>query len=336
MRETAQSESSLEEIVRLTELARRDGDPEIEATIVQRRHRLGQRLLDTARPRGAPPLRPQDLVDLFESSHGRPPEIDHRLLDVDVLRSALSHHGCLLVHNFFPEPTIERLRADVDAVAEGFDRWIGDTGRPVTPSRFVPFEAPDAQLPFEYRGWCGALGTYYAGDSPRGFLDLIDAFDAAGLPALLTDYMREPVLLALEKSALRKVPKDVPSAWHQDGMRFGVDVGLVNVWVALSPCGTDAPTLGIVPSRPKEILPLDSDSLIEWEIDPTALAAFAGDLPLLELELEPGDAVIFDEMLVHATIVHPAMTKRRYDADAWFFPVSAFPSDLYIPLAYTT
>ena len=154
------------------------------------------------------------------------------------------------------------------------------------------------------------------------------------MPELLTECMNEPVLLGVEKTALRRVPPTVPTAWHQDGIRFGRDVGLLNVWVALCHCGIEAPTLGIFPMRPEEILPLDVDSAVPWEIRKDALAAATDGFEPIELVLRPGDAILFDEMLLHTTVTHQQMQTPRHCADAWFFPRSAFPADLYTPLAY--
>lgn len=303
--------------------------------MVRCRYELGRALLAAGIERGQPPLPEQhQLTDPFPGLRGRPPEVRLDELDADLLRRVLRFHGCVLVRGLFGPTSVARLIEDVDRMADAFETWLASPERPTTPSWFEPLDAPGAALPLEYRSWCGALGTYYAADGPRAFLDLVDAFHEVGLPELLTEYMREPVLLALEKTSLRRVPASVPSAWHQDGYKFGVDNGLVNVWVALSPCGRDAPTVGVVPRRATEILPLHDGSTVAWEIDPGALAAFAGDLPLLELEMQPGDGVIFDEMLVHGTIARPQMPNLRYGADAWFFPVSGFPVDLYRPFAF--
>jgi hypothetical protein len=64
------------------------------------------------------------------------------------------------------------------------------------------------------------------------------------------------------------------------------------------------------------------------------MAAVSDGVDPVELVLQPGDAILFDEMLAHSTITHERMSRPRYCADAWFFPVSAFPSDLYKPIAY--
>jgi hypothetical protein len=330
-----EARSAAADIEQRTAVARKTGSAEAEAEVLRARYALGRRLLDGPRERGRPPLPSLDLADPFPQVAAAVPEIDAAALDADLLRGALLHHGCLVVRGFFADDDVRRLRHDIDVIAERFDRWMESSQQETTPSWFEPFDPPGAELPLSHRGWSGALGCYYAGDSPRSMLHLIDAFDAAGLPQLLADYLGEPALIALEKTALRRVPNSVPSAWHQDGMRFGVDTGLVNVWVALCECGTKAPTVGVIPRRAREILPLHEGSLVEWEIDPDALRDFTGDLPRVELEMQPGDAVIFDEMLVHGTVARLDMPDRRYGADAWFFSVSGFPEDFYRPFAYS-
>jgi hypothetical protein len=336
MLQLADARAALAEVDELSARARQQPDSSLEAQIIAARHRLGRQLLSAPMSAGARAVSPVSLGldDPFPDVDTRPPEIGRRDLDVDLLRGAIAHHGCLLVHDFFPAQTMALLRDDIDRLADGFDAWSASDNQRTTPPWYEPFEAPDAVLALALRNMCGPLGTFYAADAPRPFLHLTDAFDAAGLQELMLEYLHEPVLLGLEKTALRRVPPGVPTAWHQDGIRFGRDVGLLNVWVSLCHCGTDAPTLGVLPKRLSEILPLDSGSSIPWEIQPAAMAAAAEDVEPVELVLEPGDAILFDEMLAHSTIRHDRMTKPRYCADAWFFPLSAFPADLYQPLAY--
>jgi hypothetical protein len=335
MLQLARAHAVLDEVGELSAQARLSSDPTIEATVVHKRYELGRELLSTWGSEGHGPAAhaKADVDDPFPLVVG-PPEIDLSELDVDILRGAIAHHGCLIVKRFFPTATMQQLRDGIDRMATGFDRWMASKQSEVTPSWFVPFEAVDAVLPLALRNMCGPLGTFYAGDAPHLFLDLIDAFDAAGLPQLLVDYMREPVLLALEKTSVRRVPSTVPNAWHQDGNRFSAGMGVVNVWVALCHCGIDAPTIAVLPQRVHEILPLDGDSLVPWEIRADALANAANGVEPVELVLEPGDAVLFDEMLPHTTLTRDDMTKPRYCADAWFWPSSAFPTELYKPLAY--
>lgn len=337
MVESPEATSTLAPLAALAAEARATHDPDVEAALVQRRFEIGREILErhAGDPRRVPSPVEAGVADPFPEVRARPPELSLAELDVDVLRGALAHHGCLLVHDFFPDETMQVLRDDVDRMAIGFDRWMASGQREETPSWWVPFAAPGAELPLALRSMCGPIGTFYAADSPRALLHLVDAFDAAGLPELLASYMDEPVLLGLEKTSLRRVPPAVPNAWHQDGLRFGVDAGLVNLWVSLCECGPGvAPTLAVLPKRMGEILPLNAESPVPWDISPAVVEAAGEGIAPVELTLRPGDALMFDEMLVHSTRTDPAMTHPRYCADAWFFPRSGFPADLYKPLAY--
>ena len=49
----------------------------------------------------------------------------------------------------------------------------------------------------------------------------------------------------------------------------------------------------------------------------------------------PGDAVLFDHLLLHRTGVDPSMTATRYATETWFFAPSAYPDPLkQVPLAF--
>jgi hypothetical protein len=299
------------------------------------RYELGLDLVAHAPPRRAPRSRlPADTVDPFPTTVDRPPEIGAGELDVELLRGALLHHGCVLVHDFFSTDHIQRLRDDIDQLVAGYQRWV-DSGQEVsTPPWYEPFESAEIPVGPAKRIMGGNLGTWYGPDSPRGLLHVLDAFADAGLPELVADYLDEPACFALEKTALRRVPNTVPPAWHQDGFAFGTDTGLLNVWVTLSDCGVDAPSLGLIPTRVREIFRAKPDAPIPWDLDHDEVLSRVGGVPFVELVLRPGDALIFDEMLLHGTVVDTGMPKPRYCTDAWFFPVSEFRQEGYLPFAY--
>ena len=48
---------------------------------------------------------------------------------------------------------------------------------------------------------------------------------------------------------------------------------------------------------------------------------------------EAGDALLFDEMLLHRTAIEPEMTHERYTLESWFFAPSHYPHD-QIPIAF--
>lgn len=331
----------LEEIDSLTAHCLSRDDPTAERQLVRLRHDLGIALVaersesegDEMSPaaRRMPPGTPDPFPDVVD----RPPEIASGEFSAEIVRGALLHHGCLLVHEFFGADHIERLRDDIDRVVDDYGAWVERGHETVSPSWYEPFVSEQAPVPLAKRTMGGLLGTWFAADSPRGLLHLLDAFDDAGLPRVLDDYLEEPSCFALEKTALRRVPNTVPPAWHQDGFAFGADRALLNVWVALSDCGVDAPGLGVIPTRFQEIIPSRPGATIPWDLDPEEVLRIADGVPFVELTLRPGDALVFDEMLLHGTVVDPAMTKSRYCADAWFFPASDFRQEGFLPFAYT-
>jgi len=50
-------------------------------------------------------------------------------------------------------------------------------------------------------------------------------------------------------------------------------------------------------------------------------------------EFRPGDALLFDHMLLHRTAVDPDMSERRYAIEAWFTAPSAYPPGS-VPILY--
>ena len=58
----------------------------------------------------------------------------------------------------------------------------------------------------------------------------------------------------------------------------------------------------------------------------------AAETPIVRPAFEAGDALLFDELLLHSTAADPSMTATRYAIESWFFGGSAFPGE-YAPLA---
>ncbi len=46
---------------------------------------------------------------------------------------------------------------------------------------------------------------------------------------------------------------------------------------------------------------------------------------------EPGDALFFDELFLHATGSDPSMPNPRFAIESWFFGGSGFPTE-YAPI----
>jgi hypothetical protein len=104
------------------------------------------------------------------------------------------------------------------------------------------------------------------------------------------------------------------------------------VWVALSPCGVDAPSLDVVARRLDHIVTPGVDGAVfDWSVSDTSAERAAGSRPIIRPVFEPGDAILFDEMNLHRTGAGPGLTLPRYAAEMWFFAPSAYPVE-QVPL----
>ena len=100
---------------------------------------------------------------------------------------------------------------------------------------------------------------------------------------------------------------------------------------SLSRCGDEAPGLDVVPRRLEEHVPLEEGAFLEIVSQETAERA-AGEKGIVRPIFEPGDAMFFDEFMLHKTGSDPAMPNPRYAIESWFFAASAFPGS-YAPIA---
>ncbi len=163
----------------------------------------------------------------------------------------------------------------------------------------------------------------------------MEAFEAGNLRVPITEYLGERPALTIDKCTLRRVPLGLSGAdWHQDGRFFGEDMRTVNVWMSLSPCGGDRPSPGLdlIPRRINEIVQTgDNGSIFYWTVgnDLVESQGMVVERPIFD----PGDALLFDEYLLHRTAIDPGMTEERYAVETWFFAPSAYP-DKYPPILF--
>ena len=80
-------------------------------------------------------------------------------------------------------------------------------------------------------------------------------------------------MLSANKCTLRRVPIDANTDWHQDGAFLGAGIRALNVWLALSDCGVDAPGLDLVPRRFDDVLETGTGGAIfDWAVGPDVVA----------------------------------------------------------------
>jgi hypothetical protein len=294
---------------------------------------------------------PPAYADPFPDVVGTLPEIPAGELTTEVLGGAVAHHGCLIVRGVFTpeqvarsveaiERTHLRYRAELEAgLAEGEELPDDQPGHPVDLSEplddawYHPLRLPGVPAAEGLRQMVARQGGTWLADSPSSAAVVLDGLRAAGVTDAITGHLGETPVFSLQKSTLRRsLPKWNLVAWHQDGSFLDEDVRTMNVWVALSPCGGDRPSPGIelLPRRVDEVLPVDG-VMTPHSISYDLVDELAAEMPTIIPVMDPGDAMIFDEKLLHRTHLTEDMTEIRYALECWFFAPSHRTS-YYTPL----
>jgi hypothetical protein len=306
----------LEAIDVLTDANRRRRDPRIEHRLLALRYRAFPQLLAATT---APPPGPATGEDAFPDVAGLP-EVAAGQLTVARLRSAIQRRGSLVVRGLVP-------RARTDALVEAIDRlFAGDDALAAGRWGMTRWRRPSLTNRAQRR-WHRQTGAFLVVDSPATMFDVIETYEEAGLRALVTGYLAERPALLARKWTLRRVPHDAPMGdWHQDGAFMGRDIRSLNVWLSLSHCGADAPGLEIVGRRLAHIVETGTDgAFFDWSVGPGAVQR-CSEGSIVRPVFEPGDALFFDHMNLHRTVVGPGMTRDRYAIEAWFLAPSTYPA----------
>lgn len=309
--------------------ARPRSGPEHDRELLKLRHEAGIALLE--RPtNGAPAFPEPAFADLPD---GAVPEVGADGLTPELVRAAFLRSGCLLVRGLIARADVDALLGAIDAAYAARAAGGGPEYEPfATDPRFERIAFDRAIVGAE--GW----GGLWPADAPAAATVMFDAFERAGLLALAEGYLGERPAISVNKSLLRRVDPPAPdegpraSAWHQDGAFLG-PVRALNVWVALSHCGDVAPGMDVVARRLDGIAPAGTEGAVfDWSVSQAVAEEKAGAGGIVRPIFEPGDVLLFDELLLHATAAEPGMTEPRYAVECWFFGPSSYP-DGYAPLA---
>ncbi|TXH91684.1 MAG: hypothetical protein E6Q71_02335 [Pseudomonas sp.] len=301
----------------LTRLNRRQPDIDIEQRLVQMRHQGFFRLKHSSTLQSWPRT-------LASSPYpaGEIPSIPRALLTPQAMVDGIIGHGSLIVRNLLSPEDCRALIRAVDASIEAYD------ARPESdPAWFTPLQPCEENGEQKVaRGWIRQGGGALAADSPRGLFQLLEVLGEAGVITLLADYLGERPALSVKKTTLRRVQPDTSSGWHQDGAFLGSNIRTVNLWIALTDCGVDAPSMDMVPVRLPAIVTTGTGKAdFSWSLDDEAVLNAAGEAPPVRLQFKAGDAIFFDELNLHRTAASPGMTQTRYAIEAWFFAPSHYP-----------
>ena len=310
----------------LTAANRVEREPFVEHRLVHLRHEAFEHLDATEGRSVWPPVAP----DRFPGLTGVP-RIDASELDADILASAITNHGCLLVRGLIDPAGVARMVADIDRAFDASAAKVYAHVGTEAGSWFQPFRPTNGAPPvsFGHRWWVQEAGGVLAGDSPPAFFTMAEIFEEAGLREVVAGYLGEPPVLSLDKCTLRRVPLGLtPPEWHQDGQFLGEGIRVLNVWLALSPCGGTRPSPGldVVPKRFDEIVETGTDgAMLDWAVGHGKALQEAADAPIERPEFDAGDALLFDELFLHRTAMDDTMTEERYAIESWFFAPSSYP-----------
>jgi len=182
------------------------------------------------------------------------------------------------------------------------------------------------------------VGAVFSGEELRSLLSGIDAGPAGNW---MRNEFGKQLACDLDQAWVRRQyapgrypPGHAPHGWHQDGAlgfdflshrggEFPLDalLSMVTCWIALGPCGADAPGLELVNHRLEGLLaPTDlTDACVRSRFRPEAFWR-----PVMEA----GDALLFHGDILHRTHVTPAMTRDRTSVELRYFPAAAIPPRL--------
>jgi hypothetical protein len=319
----------IEEIDRLSRSNRVRRDPVLESRLIGLRHLVALRLMDESAEVLA---YPKPAFGLLPSGDGGLPEIEPGELTPELVRAGILRDGCLLVRGVVDRSDAFDLGEELQRAFAA--REAARAGAPAEPGYYQEFE-PDSRFVL-HRDVVGD-GGIWAADSPHLMFSMLECFEKAGLRRVISGYLGESPAVTAQKCTLRRVDPDAARGfaghgWHQDGAFMG-EVRALNVWLALSRCGDEAPGLDVLPKRLDHIIPTGTEgALFDWSISPSEVEEAAKDTEILRPIFEPGDVLLFDDLFLHSTAADPSMPKTRLAIESWFFGSSASPED-YAPLA---
>jgi hypothetical protein len=312
----------LQAIQLLTEQNRQTASAEVEQRLVEMRHQGFFHLAHGAGLGCWPPERVQSPYPA-----GTIPAVSRSEFSAQTLKDGIIGHGSLIVRQLLTPVQVKRMVETIDNAILAYDAGPDETEQDDRQVWYSPLQPCTENGPQKIaRKWVRDGGGVLAADSPRAVFNLTEILGQVGVLSVLGEYLGERPALSVKKTTLRRVPVTSSSGWHQDGAFLGPDIRTVNLWIALSDCGVDAPSMDMVPKRLDSIVPTGTgQASFSWSLDDPAVMAAAGDTPPVRLEFKAGDAILFDERNLHRTAIDSQMSRDRYAIEAWFFAPSHYP-----------
>lgn len=311
----------------LTESNRQEEDVRLEAQLVNLRHLAFAKVSKSSIPQASWPTPIRDLFPGVSSI----PEIPASELSVELVQSAIQHHGSILVRGMVDPQTAESIRQAIDEAFAG--AVAAEDNDAFDPSPWYAHFKSSQGSGYNFGGsreYVRFGDGVHAVDSPRTLFRHLEGLAAAGFDKLLWEYFGERPALSAKKSTLRRTRPNALAGWHQDGAFLGTQTRSLNIWTAFSRCGVDSPSLDVFPRHFDHLVEMGGPDIFDWAVSNDTAARY--DLEsVVRPVFEPGDALLFDQMTLHRTGVDDTMTETRYAIEMWFFAASTYPHE-QIPL----
>lgn len=279
---------------------------------------------------------PVPVAELDRSGPAHIPQVAPADLSADAVRRAIATRGSAHVPGLLDAEQVRGFVEGIEHVLELREQNQRDEHGPHKrhSSWMAPLALPRDEAISLARPWVAGDGGMLACDSPRLLEQMFATYEAVGLRQVVTDYLGERPALSGNKATLRRARLEGKSDWHQDGAFLGSGIRALNVWVALTDCGVDAPGMDLVPRRFEEVQETGTGGAIfDWAVGPEVVATLTGDAPVVRPHFAAGDAMLFDELFLHRTALDDGMTCPRHAIESWFFAPSAYP-DGQVPLVW--
>lgn len=318
--------SAVDELAALTEADRLDPDAEREARIVRLRHDAFAEL-----EADEPAPIPEPDFDAIETVDGMP-SVELERFTPGALRAGILEGGCLLLRGVTNRQRCYELVEGIERAFQSRDA-AGPEGPGPDPASYTPLAVGGGAYNLaRQRQWVTSAGGLWTADSPRMTFELIDVFAASGLLGTIEGYLGARPAVSVNKWTLRKVEPGGDADWHQDGAFLGTDIRAMNIWMALSDCGRDAPGMDIVTRRLDDVIETGTEGArFDWSVSPQKVRELLGGEEPLRPAFQAGDVLLFDELFLHQTANAPEMTKDRYAVETWCFAPGAYP-EKQVPL----
>jgi hypothetical protein len=262
---------------------------------------------------------------MLEAVETKYPIIDAKDLTSPLFTELMRRHSCLMVRGLLGMVDALKLRSIAARTYEIYDSTYEATANGGKPAE-ENYISPDA-----YRGSRADIkhfrnfGSLVLSFCPMAAGSIIPILSRSPVRACVEDYFGAPIGLSINSSSVRLSERSstVRRVFHQDGNFLGgPDAETINCWIALDPCGVNAPSMEVYPQRVDGLLPAgEGGSIVPWEIDEEVVYGTLGKENAWIPEFRPGDAFLFDHTHVHRTHATPTMTKDRFALECWMFPI---------------